>query len=120
MTLFYFYFIKATQMGTVNVTYFRLTNCSFCLIWARMNFFQARLMVFTKKVDSKVLRMAIFVTIFCDKTIKHVSKWFILAQITQNLEFINFKHVSCTQIIWVSLNQIAFGKLVIRSYCIWQ
>ena len=55
------YMLKATLMGCVysHVTYLRLTNSSFCLIWARMNHFEPRLIVLSQKVDSKVLRMAI-------------------------------------------------------------
>ena len=51
--------VKATLMGCVCEMYFRLTNFSFYLIWARMNHFKARLMVLPQKVDSKVLKMAI-------------------------------------------------------------
>ena len=36
-------------------------NSRFCVIWARMNHFETRLMVLSQKVDSKVLRMAIIV-----------------------------------------------------------
>ena len=46
-------------MSCVYVTYVRLTNSTFCLIWATMNHFEARMMVLSQKVDSKVLRMAI-------------------------------------------------------------
>ena len=42
---------------------------------------------------------------FWDKTIKDVSNWFVLAKITQNLEFINLKHVLYTLPIWVFLNK---------------
>ena len=48
--------------------------------------------------------------LFCDKTIRHVrraSKWFILAwNKEQNLEFINLKHVTYAQPIWVALGCI--------------
>ena len=37
--------IKATQMGFVYVMYWRLSNSSFCLIWARMNYFEGCLMI---------------------------------------------------------------------------
>ena len=43
---------------------------------------------------------------FCDKTMKHVSKWFILAQIMQNPEFVNLKHVTYTQPFWVALTTL--------------
>ena len=39
---------------------------------------------------------------YFDKTIKCVSKWFIRAYLTQNLQFVNLKHN--TQPIWVALN----------------
>ena len=44
----------------VYVTFLRLTNSSFCPIWAIMNHFNARLMVVSQKADSKVLKMAIY------------------------------------------------------------
>ena len=46
-------------MGCVYATYLRLTNSSFCLIWARMNHFEAHAVVLSQKVDSRVFRMAI-------------------------------------------------------------
>ena len=42
--------------------------------------------------------------LFCDKTIICTSNWFIVAQIAQNLEFINFKYVTYKQPFWVSLS----------------
>ena len=50
---------KATQMGCVYITYMRLMNSSFCLIWARMNHFEPRLMLLSQKVHSKVFRLTI-------------------------------------------------------------
>ena len=44
--------IKAIQMGCVYATHLRLTNSSFGLIWARIYYFEARLMVLLQKVDS--------------------------------------------------------------------
>ena len=38
-----------------------------------------------------------------DESIKSASRWFILAQITQNLEFVNLKCITYTQHIWVPL-----------------
>ena len=37
-----------------------------------------------------------------DEIIKRALKWFILAQITQNLEFANLKYVTYKQTVWVS------------------
>ena len=62
--------VKATQMDCVYVTYFRLTNFSFYLIWARVNFFEVRLMVLSQKLNSKVLRMAIWLNYFDEKKAK--------------------------------------------------
>ena len=44
---------KATQMGCAYAMYLRLTNSRFCLIWARMNHFEACLMVYHKKQTPK-------------------------------------------------------------------
>ena len=41
-----------------------------------------------------------------DKTIKCASRWFILAQRMQNLEFVNLKCVTYTQPIWARLWEI--------------
>ena len=43
-----------------------------------------------------------------DKTIKCTSRWFILVQRMQNLEFVNLKCVTYTQPIWVSLRVKCF------------
>ena len=59
--------LKATQIGFKNVTNLGLTNSNFCLIqcliWARMDRFEAPLITSSQKVDSKVLRIAIKLSI---------------------------------------------------------
>ena len=64
----------------------------------------AILLFFSSKFFTLLATLSSLESTLCDKTITRVSKWFILAQITQNLEFINLKHVSYTQRIWVSLS----------------
>ena len=64
----------------------------------------AILLFFLSKFFNWLVILSSLESTLCDKTIKCVSNWFILAQITQNIEFINLKHVSYTQRIWVSLN----------------
>ena len=39
-----------------------------------------------------------------DDSITCTSRWFILAQRMQNVEYVNVKCVACTQPIWVPLN----------------
>ena len=43
---------KGTGMGCVEVTHLRLTNSRFCVLWARMNHFEAHLIVSSIKVES--------------------------------------------------------------------
>ena len=38
-------------MGCLYVMYLRLKNSSFCLIWAKMNHFEARLVVLLQRVE---------------------------------------------------------------------
>ena len=54
-------------MSCVQVTYLKLTNARFCVIWARMDHFEARLMVLSQKVDTNVLRMEIQLKYFNKK-----------------------------------------------------
>ena len=46
------------------VTHLGLTNSRFCVFYTKMNHFEAHLMVSSKIVDSKVLRMAIQISVF--------------------------------------------------------
>ena len=41
------------------VTHLRLSNSRFCILYAKMKHFESHLMVSSRVVDSKVLRMAI-------------------------------------------------------------
>ena len=43
----------------IKVTHLRLTNSRFCILYVRMNHFEVHLMVSSREVDTKVLRMAI-------------------------------------------------------------
>ena len=60
------------------------------------------LLFFASKFFNKLAVLNRLESTFCVKTIKRVSKWFIPAWKTPNIEFINLKHVSYTQPIWVS------------------
>ena len=51
--------VKATKMGCAYVTQLRLTDSRFCILCVRMNPFKAKLMVSSRGVDSKVLRMTL-------------------------------------------------------------
>ena len=52
-----------------------------------------------RKKSLKFCNITVSIFRFCDKTIKHASKCFILVQITQNLEFVNLKYVTYTEAI---------------------
>ena len=57
-------------MGCVYVTYLRLTNSRFFVFYVKMIHFEAPLMVSSRVVDSKVLRMAIPFEFFSDEKAK--------------------------------------------------
>ena len=76
---------------------FRRKNSKICIISITI------LLFFLIKVLSLPCDPEYFGVSFCDKTIKYISTWFNLARRTQNLEFVNFKHVTYTQPIWVAL-----------------
>ena len=56
--------LKDRGMGCANVTHLRLINSRFCDFYAKMKHFEANLMVPSRVVDSKVLRMAIQFGVF--------------------------------------------------------
>ena len=51
--------LKDGGMGCVYVTHLKLTNSRFCILYVKMNHFEAHVMVSSRAVDSKVLKMAI-------------------------------------------------------------
>ena len=49
--------------------------------------------------------LSILESTYLDESIKCSSRWFILAQGMQNVEIVNLKCITYTQLIWVPLNQ---------------
>ena len=56
-----------------------------------------------QNTSAKLLSCVLWSLLFVIKTIRRISKWFILAQIRQKLEFVSLKYVAYTQLNWVSL-----------------
>ena len=55
----YLHWIKDKGMGCVYVTHLRLTNSRFCIFYVKINYLEMHLMVSSRVIDSKVLRIAI-------------------------------------------------------------
>ena len=68
-------------------------------------------LISSSKFFNKIAILSSLASILCDTTIKRTLKWFILAKITQNVDFINLNNVSYFQSIWVSLNDILFSEM---------
>ena len=61
------------------------------------------ILTFYQKKKSWMIILSTMESIYLDESIKCASRWFILAQRTQNLEFVSLKCVTYTQPIRVSL-----------------
>ena len=100
------------QRDCVHVTYLRLTNSSFCLIWARINHFKARrLRGLTQKVESKVRMMAISKSIL----LRSKTKWRLQCLKFYTVSFAPYCIFISKRMSWTET--IVFGS--IPTYWLW-
>ena len=118
---------KREQNLTENVYYLSIyTNSKFKVTNTNTDFDCWYIGTHTKEIPSKISNMEVAILLFyqntltklpswvlwsllfffCDKTIRSTTKWFILAQIRQKLEFVSLKYVTYTQPIWVALSSM--------------